>query len=100
VSELQSRWKWDLTTSSVATALNFAGFGLETTFYITVGASATTGTVQILSGSTTTGPFGVIASTVAATTGTMVIQEVTGPLLYVKPSVPSSGYIVEAVSFG
>ena len=100
MSELQNRYTWDLTTSSAATPIDFSGFGIETTFYIQCGAAATTGTVSILSGRTSAGPFGTIASTVAATTNTMVIQEVTGPLLFVKPSVPSSGYIVEAVSFG
>lgn len=100
MGELQNRYTWDLSASTVATAIDFQGFGLETTFYIQCGAAATTGTVTILSGRTSAGPFGTIASTVATTTNTLVIQEVTGPLLFVKPSVPSTGYIVEAVSFG
>ena len=100
MSELQNHSTWDLSASTEATAINFSGFGVENTFYIQASTGASTGTVSILSARIAAGPWATIASTVMGTTGGLIIQEVTGPLLFVKPSVPSTGYTVEAVSFG
>ena len=97
---LQTRTTWDCTSSTAVTPYDFQGFGLETTFYIQAGAGATTGTITIQSARTAAGPWATIASTAVSNASTLVIQEVTGPLLFVRPVVQSTGYIVEAVSFG
>lgn len=98
--ELQSRYTWDLSASTAGTAVDFQGFGVETTFYVFCGANATTGVFTIQSARSATGPWATIASTRATDTNALTIQEVTGPLLFVRPLTPSTGYIVEAVSFG
>lgn len=100
MSQLQTRCTWDFTSSTVATAYDFQGLGVETTFYIQAGAGATTGVFTIQSGRTATGPWATIASTSVLNASTLVIQAFTGPLLFVRPVTLSTGYIVEAVSFG
>lgn len=98
--ELQSRYTWDLSGSSAGVAVDFQGFGVETTFYVHCGPSGTTGVFSIQSARSAAGPWATIASTRATDTNALTIQEVTGPLLFVRPVVPSTGYTVEAVSFG
>jgi len=99
--ELQAKYAWlDFTGSTAGTAQFFNGWGLENMFYVDSGA-ASSGVVTIQSGRSATGPWATIASTTIATTGATAIMEVTGPLLYVRVLVASTGtWQAEAVSFG
>ncbi len=103
--ELQSRYTWDLSASSGAgTALDFQGFGLETTFYfqLTAAANASSGvTLKIESARLAAGPWATIASTQTTSSGALlVMQVVTGPLLWVRPNVGAAGVTVEGIAFG
>ena len=103
--DLQSRYTWDLSASSGAgTAIDFQGFGLETTFYFQVTAvgNASSGVVlKIESARLAAGPWATVASTQTTSSGAItVMQEVTGPLLWVRPNVAVAGVTVEAISFG
>src|SRR5690349_21836957 len=90
-SMLQARYTWQSPwASSVGTAIDFSGYGLETTFYVESGASSS-GTITIESARTSAGPFVTIASTTISSTGSGAIMEVTGPFLFVRPRVGSSG---------
>lgn len=99
--ELQNKYAWtDFTASTAGTAIDFQGFGLETSFYVETGA-ASSGVVTIKSGRSSNGPWATIASTTVSSTGAAVVMEVTGPLLWVQPTVASTGtWKIEAVSFG
>ena len=101
MSNLQSNYSWtDFTASTAGTAVDFRGFGTETSFYVESGAISS-GLVTIQSGRSASGPWATIASTTVSSTGAATIMEVTGPLLFVRPLVASTGtWQIQAVSFG
>ena len=100
MSNLQNRYTWTLAASSAGTAIDFQGWGVETSFYVESGA-VSSGVITIESARTAAGPWATIASTTVASTSAATVMEVTGPLLFVRPRVASTGtWTVEAVSYG
>lgn len=101
MSELQNKAAWlDFTTSTVGTAVDFRGYGLENTFYVESGA-ASSGAVTIQTSRSSAGPWVTIASTTLSATGAVAVMQVTGPFFFIRPTVASTGtWQVEAVSFG
>lgn len=103
MSLLQSRYTWtfDASSGAAATPIDFRGEGLEARVYFDANAGMTTGTIAVQSARNSTGPFATITSTVVASTGASVTMlTLTGPVLWIRPSVPSTGWVVEAVMFG
>lgn len=99
--ELQNKYSWlDFTASTSGRAVDFMGFGLENTFYFDAGA-ASSGAVTVQTARTSTGPWTTIGSTTVSSTGGSAVLQITGPYMFVRPTVVSTGtWQVEVVSFG